>query len=103
MLMADRIIFVTEAKLGFISYKCKDLIDRIIPLALPYTMISEGAMRHKPRYKKTWKIGLVYTGDGEEAFLDRWLKRVTLNFFSESLGSYDIMKDEDLCYEIGNL
>jgi len=93
---SDDIIFVTEAKLGFISYKMKNIVDRLIPLSVPYTTLCNGEMRHVSRYKKHWHMGLLFSGSGDKEFLNIWLKRLALNFFSTSLGAYSIEEKERL-------
>ena len=103
MLKAEAVIFIAEAKLGFISYKLKNIIDRLIPIATPYTMLYKGEMRHKPRYEKSPSLGLIYIGDGDKAFLREWLERVALNFFSQSLGVYSNEEREGICREFGDI
>ena len=100
---ADTVIFMTEAKLGFVPHPMKNIIDRLIPLAVPYTELYRGEMRHTSRYKKCWNIGLVYSGDGDNAFLNDWLERVALNFFSKSLGAYSFEESEELRRGLGDL
>ena len=100
---ADRLIFIADAKLGFLSYKLKNIVDRLIPLATPYTVIHNGEMRHKIRYDKNPDIGLIYSGDGDKAFLSEWLERVTLNFFSKSLGVYYIEESEEISRAFGDI
>jgi multimeric flavodoxin WrbA len=102
-LKSDYIIFITEAKLGFVSYKMKNIVDRLIPLAVPYTEIYKGEARHTSRYKKCWNIGLLYSGNGDKDFLNEWLERFTLNFFSKSLGSYNINENEELFHGLNNI
>ena len=50
----------------------------------------DGQIRHVPRYDIRPKMGLIYTGDGDRAYLDRWLERTTLNFESTSLGAFPL-------------
>jgi len=102
ILKADAVIFIAEAKLGFVSYKLKNIIDRLIPIATPYTVLHKGEMRHKPRYKKSPALGLIYIGDGNKEFLTEWLERVTLNFFSKSLGVYSSEEKEEISREFGD-
>ena len=90
ILKADNVVLVTEAKLGFISYKMKNLIDRLIPIATPYTKLYKGEMRHKPRYDKCWNFGLVYYGDGDKEFLTQWMDRFVLNLYCKSLGVFKL-------------
>ena len=103
ILAADAVVFIAEAKLGFVSYKMKNIVDRLIPIITPYTMIHNGEMRHVLRYDKSPNIGLIYTGSGDAEFLTVWLERVTLNFFSRSLGVYNIMESEGITREFGDI
>lgn len=103
LLKADIVIMLTEAKLGFISHKMKNIVDRLLPLALPFTRIIDGGMRHLSRYGKCWQVGLLYAGEGDKAFLDEWMARFTLNFHSKSLGAFSIEKSEALCNELNNI
>ena len=102
-LSADNVIIIGESKLGFVSYKVKNIIDRILPIVLPYLTITEGEMRHLPRYDKTWNISLIYKNNGENELLNQWMKRVTLNFHSKSLGAYEIGNKEAWINGISNI
>ena len=95
-LQAKQVIFLTESKLGFISYKMKDIIDRVLPLATMNLRFKDGQMRHYPRYNKHLKMGLIYKGDGNQEFLDKWFYRVMININGESLGTHDIKKKEEI-------
>lgn len=103
ILSSDCIIFITETNLGFVSYKMKNIVDRLIPLALPYTKPYKGELRHISRYNKHWKFGLIYSGNGNKEYLNEWMKRFTLNFFSKSLGAYKMDESEELRHEISNV
>jgi multimeric flavodoxin WrbA len=102
-LKSEYVIFITEAHLGFISHKMKIIVDRLIPLALPGTKICNGELRHPGRYNKSWKMGLVYSGNGNKDFLNEWMGRFTLNHHSKSLGAYSIFESEELFHEIDNI
>ena len=56
-------------------------------------------MRHVPRYDQRTDIGIIYLGDAEKDFLERWTKRAALNFESRSLGVYgrDEVKEAVSC------
>jgi len=103
ILKADIVIFIAEAKLGFVSYQMKNIVDRLLPIALPNTILDKGEMRHKKRYEKSANMGLIYQGEGDKEFLSEWLGRVTLNFFSKSLGVYHIEEREEITHEFGNI
>ena len=102
-LKSDYVIFITETHLGFVSHKTKNIVDRLLPLLMPYTTLYKGEMRHKSRYKKCWKIGLVYSGNGNKDFLNEWMERFTLNMFCKSLGAHNINEIEELYHEISNI
>lgn len=51
-LQAKQVIFITDLKLGFVSYKLKNIIDRLLPLATMNLRFKNGQMRHYPRYNK---------------------------------------------------
>jgi multimeric flavodoxin WrbA len=102
-LKSDYVIFLTEAKLGFVSHKMKNIVDRLIPLATPYTKIYKGEARHVSRYKKCWNVGLIYSGNGDKNFLNEWMGRFTLNIFSKSLGAYNIDESGGLFHELNNI
>lgn len=93
---ADKVIFITESKLGFISYKLKNIIDRILPLLTMNLKFKNGQMRHYLRYNKKYKMGLLYKGEGNQEFLDKWFKRVMLNIDGISLGVYNINNKEEI-------
>ena len=103
IIAADTVVFIAEAKLGFVSYKMKNIVDRLIPIATPYTLIHKGEMRHVLRYSKSPDIGLIYTGRGDKEFLTAWLERVALNFFSRSSGVYNIEESEEITHEFGSI
>jgi len=103
ILKSESVVFLAETHFGFVSHKMKNIVDRLIPLLLPYTKLSKGQMRHKNRYKKCWNIGLIFTGNGNKDFLNDWMGRFALNFFSKSLGAYNINDSEGLYREISNI
>ena len=61
-----------------------------------------GQMRHYLRYKKKYKMGLLYRGEGNKEFLDRWFKRVMLNIDGTSLGVYNINNKEVIQNALAN-
>jgi len=103
LIKADAVIFIAEAKLGFISYKMKNIVDRLIPIASPYIIMHNGEMRHALRYGKSPDIGLIFTGNGDKEFLTAWLERFAVNFISHSLGVYNIMEREGITHEFGDI
>lgn len=88
MIAAEQIWLVADTKFGFVSYKAKNIIDRIMPLVTMYLKFRDGQMRHVMRYKHTADFGIVYCGEAEQKYLERWCDRVAINFGSKSLGAY---------------
>lgn len=90
ILQHEKIVFITETKFGFVSYKTKNLVDRIMPIATMYLQFVNGQMRHVPRYDIRPQMGIIYTGNAEHAYLERWMERTTLNLESTSLGVFSL-------------
>ncbi len=85
---ADQMWLISDTALGFIDHKGKNVIDRLIPLCTMHLRFKGDQMRHYPRYKKQSDIGLIYLGDGDREYLERWNGRVNLNFGTKSLGVF---------------
>lgn len=92
-LEAEKVFFVAESKIGFVSYQMKNILDRTLPLATMSVKLYKGQMRHIMRYNKILKFGLIYNGTGNRDYLNTWFERVMLNFEGISLGAFEI-KDE---------
>ena len=83
-LAADKVIVYCEVSQGFVSSNMKTMIDRMIPLVLPYISWETGESLHEPRYSKYPAIEVVYQGDfrpGEEdAFIAYWKRTADMMF-----------------------
>lgn len=90
--------FYSDTALGFVDYKMKNVIDRTLPMATMYTRIEDGQTRHVPRYKKEFRFGLLYAGNGNQAYLTHWMSRFCLNFHGISLGAFPIEAWEEVSY-----
>lgn len=86
-LAADKVYIYCEVSQGFVSANMKALIDRMIPLVLPYISWETGESLHEPRYSKYPAVKVVYQGDflpgEEEAFIAYW-KRTAYMMFAPS-------------------
>lgn len=98
-LQYDTTIFISDTSLGFISYKAKNTVDRMLPLATMYTHVVDGQMRHIPRYEKKYRFGLVYSGVADIPYMEQWLERFALNFNGISIGAFPVerCKEVSLC------
>lgn len=101
-LQVDRVVFLTETKLGFVTYQTKNLFDRILPMLTMNLKAKNGQLRHYRRYKKHLDIGMLYAGEANNEFLGRWLKRTAANIYSKSLGVYPMNSREELYYALNN-
>ncbi|MEG0477126.1 MAG: hypothetical protein RR572_05610 [Raoultibacter sp.] len=101
-LQFDSIIFITEAKFGFVSYKMKNMMDRTLPLLTMYLKCYDGQMRHVARYKKSFHMGILYIGDGDKEYLNEWMARAMLNLHGASLGAYELSQRKELYHALGH-
>ncbi len=88
MSKADQVWLISDTHFGFVSYQTKNIVDRVMPLVTMYLKIKDGQMRHVMRYDHQPDIGIIYTGDGDQAYLERWCQRTALNLGSRSLGVF---------------
>ncbi|MGM9567511.1 MAG: flavodoxin family protein [Clostridia bacterium] len=95
-LAADAVVFLSGTALNFVDYRMKNVIDRILPLATMHIQIVEGQCRHVPRYQKNLRFGLLYSGEADRAYLNRWMDRVMLNLSGENIGVHPIEKAEEV-------
>lgn len=86
---ADQVWYVTDTVFGFVSHQTKNLVDRVLPLVTMYLEFRDREMRHVMRYEHRADIGLIYTGEGERPYLERWLGRVCVNMGCRALGVFD--------------
>lgn len=90
IIKADQMWIVADTHFGFVSYKGKNIVDRLMPVVTMNLHIKNGQMRHVLRYCKAPDFGVIYQEDGDKAYLNRWAKRVAVNFASRSLGAYSM-------------
>lgn len=95
-LQHDTTIIISDTSLGFISYKAKNIVDRMLPLVTMYTHIVDGQMRHVPRYEKKYRFGVVYSGSVDAEYMEQWLGRFALNFDGISIGAFPIEKSREV-------
>ena len=95
-LQADATVFVCGTALGFAEYRMKNVIDRILPLLTMLLAVEDGQMRHVARYKKRLRWGMVYAGEADEDYMNRWMKRVTDNARGECLGAFPASRAQEV-------
>ena len=95
-LQADAVVFLAGTALNFVDHRMKNVIDRILPLATMHIHIVKGECRHVPRYEKDLRFALLYSGEADHDYLNRWMDRVMLNLGGESIGVYPIANAEEV-------
>lgn len=99
---AEQMWVVADTHFGFVSYKGKNIVDRLMPLVTMNLHIKDGQMRHVVRYKKTPDFGVIYCGNGDKEYLKHWAKRVALNFAVSSLGVYSMDEIQEVEHAFSN-
>ena len=85
LVSADNVWLVSDTKFGFIDYRGKRILDRIMPMLNMYIIFRDGWMRHQLRYHPL-NVGLIYKGDGDRQMLEEWCNRTAANLGGRSLG-----------------
>ena len=91
---AENFWVVADTKFGFIDYRGKRVLDRIVPMLNMYAEIRDGWERHQLRYHPL-NFGFIYKGNGNRELLEEWSMRVARNLAGRSLGVISLDKDED--------
>ena len=92
---ADQVWLATDTCFGFVSWQTKNIVDRIMPLATMYLKFQDRQMRHVMRYDHQPDIGIIYTGQGDQEYLEWWCRRTALNIGSSSLGVFPASRGKE--------
>lgn len=76
---------VTDTRFGFLHYRGKRIMDRIMPMLNMQIEFRDGWMRHQLRYHAL-NIGVLYRGNGDQELLQEWSERCAMNLGGRSLG-----------------
>lgn len=86
---AEKVVFFSKVKKGFVSGNLKTLFDRMIPLYLPYISYATGESMHVPRYEKYPDIEFYYEGEFENTnsrqIFENYVHRVFYQFHSNKI------------------
>lgn len=82
---------VTDTRYGFLNYRGKRIMDRIMPMLNMNIEIRDGWMRHQLRYHAL-NIGVMYRGDADQELLEEWCERCAMNLGGKSLGAISLDK-----------
>ena len=87
---ADDLWIVSDTEFGFLDYKGKRLMDRIMPMLNMTVGFRDGWMRHELRYHPL-NIGLLYKGTADQTLMEDWCKRTAANIGGQSLGAIALL------------
>lgn len=93
LVKAQNLWLVTDTKFGFLDYRGKRVMDRIMPMLNMYIEFRGGWMRHKLRYHAL-NIGVIYQGNGNQELLQEWSERCAQNLGGHSLGVNSLARKE---------
>ena len=91
LIQAENLWLVSDTRFGFLDYKGKRVMDRIMPMLNMTVGFRDGWMRHELRYHPL-NIGLLYKGDADQAMMEDWCKRTAANIGGHSLGAIALEK-----------
>jgi len=91
LVAAENFWVVADTKFGFIDYRGKRVLDRIVPMLNMYIEIRDGWERHQLRYHPL-NFGFIYKGNGNRELLEEWSMRVARNLAGRSLGVISLDK-----------
>lgn len=93
LVAAENFWIVTDTKFGFVDYRGKRVLDRVVPMLNMYIEFRDGWERHQLRYHPL-NFGVIYKGDGNQELLEEWSMRVARNLAGHSLGVIALDKNE---------
>ena len=82
---AENLWIVADTKFGFVDYRGKRVLDRVVPVLNMYIEFRDGWERHQLRYHAL-NFGVIYKGNGNKELLEEWSMRVARNIAGKSLG-----------------
>lgn len=91
LVKAQNIWLVADTRFGFLDYRGKCIMDRIMPMLNVNVEIRDGWMRHQLRYHAL-NVGVLYRGDGNQGLLEEWCERCAMNLGGQPLGVMSLDK-----------
>ena len=94
LVKTDNLWIVSDTRFGFVDYRGKRVLDRIMPMLNMYLTFRGGWMRHELRYH-AMNVGLIYKGNGDQKLLEDWCERTAANIGGHSLGVIALDKESN--------
>ena len=95
----ENLWIVSDTRFGFLDYKGKRVMDRIMPMLNMTVGFRDGWMRHELRYHPL-NIGLLYKGAADQAMMEDWCKRTAANIGGRSLGAVALKSTSVISSEV---
>ena len=102
LVKAENLWVVADTKFGFIDYRGKRVLDRLVPMLNMYIEIRDGWERHQLRYHPL-NFGVIYKGNGNKELLEEWSERVAMNLGGHSLGVFALEESQTSANANGNV
>ena len=96
LIETENLWIVSDTRFGFLDYKGKRVMDRIMPMLNMTIGFRDGWMRHELRYHPL-NIGLLYKGDADQMMMEDWCKRTAANIGGISLGAIALQVKSEKC------
>jgi len=94
LVQAENLWLASDTRFGFLDYRGKRMMDRIMPMLNMTVGFRDGWMRHEMRYHSL-NIGLLYKGDADQTMMEDWCKRTAANIGGHSLGAIPLEKTSE--------
>ena len=91
LVTSEDLWLITGTRYGFLDYRGKRIMDRIMPMLNMNIEIRGGWMRHQLRYHAL-NVGVLYRGEGNQELLEEWCERCAKNLGGKSLGVISLDK-----------
>lgn len=95
LIRAENLWIVSDTRFGFLDYRGKRVMDRIMPMLNMYICFRDGWLRHELRYHPL-NIGLLYQGAADKQMMEDWCRRTAANIGGRSLGAFPIHSDNEI-------
>ena len=92
---AKNLWLVSGTRFGFIDWRGKRVMDRLMPMLNMIIEFRDGWERHQVRYHAL-NVGLLYKGQCDQQMLEEWCERTAANLAGHSLGVIR-MKEVESC------
>ena len=95
----ENLWIVSDTRFGFLDYKGKRVMDRIMPMLNMTVGFRDGWMRHELRYHPL-NVGLLFKGTADQAMMEDWCKRTAANIGGRSLGAIALNSSSVISSEV---